>query len=542
MFRLKTKISTYIFLIVILFLVVDIVGYFYLKQHLASNHAKEQLILFSNIQRHSSDLLSKLLYKYSLEKEPLHQKHTEVLAYVEKHGYDTNLSEIHARINRGLSSTPYNIYVTDDNLVIRNTTLSSDQGFDLSFAQPLFENHRKNGIIGVSAPIFETFSTHFNSYSDSYLNSPNHHKILQVSYTYTGIEENLDALRTLIDNDPRIKDAKAYILFSDGYVGDFLFKSFKPYKPTLEEVKERINGGIKLSNELSANEIIYHPITVDGVSDRYKAVYFVQKSPIFDDAKIIYSVVFDEENYTQNVKRLNMLMGILTLFGLAAIYALYKIRFKESLLLQKDKFVRHSVHEIKTPLSIIALNNQMRIQQYGTDDFSKEIDSAIKVLSNSYDDMTFLMTNQNVTYPIESIMLGSFVHERVRYFHDIAQSNGRMIDFESQGKCEIQMSSIELTRLIDNNLSNAIKYSSINSTIKVSVDHNAVSIQTQGKAIEDTKKIFDKYTREVDTSGGFGLGLSIVKDIAHKYDIKIGVESNEGINLFVYTFHCKGVE
>jgi signal transduction histidine kinase len=528
------------FFIVALFLSIDVLGYFYIKANLGTNHSKEQLILFSNIQRNSSDLLSKLLYKYSLQKDTLGKKHLEVLNYVERNGYDTNLSVIQSRINQGFENKPYNIYITDDNLIIKNTTLPSDYGFNLSFAKLLFDNHKKENRVGVSAPIFETFSTKFNSYTDSYLPYPNQKKILQVSYTYDGIEQNLNALRNLIDLNPHIKDAKAYILFSDGYVGDFLFKSFKPYKPTLPEVEERINGGLKLSNDLSTNQITYNRLTIDGVSDRYKAVYFVQKSPIFDDAKIIYSVVFDEDEYNKSLRNLNGFIFLLTLFGLFAIYAIFKIRFKEFLLHQKDIFVKHSVHEIKTPLSIISLNNQLRVKKFGEDDFSKEIDSAVKILTNSYDDMTFLMTNKNVAYKVELIDLNAFVGERIKYFKDIAQSYGRDIRYSANSECAIRISDIELTRLIDNNLSNAIKYSDIHSTIVVTLTKNILCFKTYGQTIEDHERIFEKYVREHDSNGGFGLGLSIVKDITQKYNIGIEVESENGENGFCYTFPCEG--
>lgn len=542
MLKQKTKISTFMFFIVALFLSIDILGYFYIKENLVSNHSKEQLILFSNIQRNSSDLLSKLLYKYSLQKDILEKKHIEVSSYVDQHGVDCNLTNIQSQINQGFKNQPYNIYITDDNLIIKNTTFLPDLGFNLSFAKALFENHKKQNRVGVSAPIFETLSSKFNSYSDSYLPYPNDKKILQVSYTYNGIEQNFNTLRNLIDLNPHIKDAKAYILFSDGYVGDFLFKSFKPYKPTLQEVKKRINGGLKLSNDLSTNEISYNRLTIDGVSDRYKAVYFVQKSPIFSDAKIIYSVVFDEDEYNKKLRNLNIFMLLLTLFGLLAIYAIFKIRFKEFLLHQKDIFVKHSIHEIKTPLSIISLNNQLRVKKFGEDDFSKEIDSAIKILTNSYDDMTFLMTNKSVTYKIELIDLVIFVNERIDYFRDIAHNYGRDIRYSSNSDCVVNISNIELTRLIDNNLSNAIKYSDLHSTIIVTVTKNSLSFKTLGQPIEDSKKIFEKYMREYDSNGGFGLGLSIVKDITQKYKIGITVESESRENIFSYKFQCEGKE
>ena len=46
----------------------------------------------------------------------------------------------------------------------------------------------------------------------------------------------------------------------------------------------------------------------------------------------------------------------------------------------------------------------------------------------------------------------------------------------------------------------------------------------------------------VTVNGGFGLGLSIVKDITQKYTIGITVESENGENVFSYKFQCEGEE
>ncbi len=49
-------------------------------------------------------------------------KHKEVLKYLETHAYDGDLSKIYEKINEGLADKPYNIYITDENLIIKNTT------------------------------------------------------------------------------------------------------------------------------------------------------------------------------------------------------------------------------------------------------------------------------------------------------------------------------------------------------------------------------------------------------------------------------------
>ncbi len=533
----KLKLSTIMFIILGLFIVVSFFGYFTIKQQLSLNHLKEETILFANIKNSSSDLLSKLLYKFSKQKDILESKHHLALAYIKEHGVDANLTNLHKKLNQNLASNPYNIYITDDNYVIQNSTFAPDIGFDLSFAKGLFDTHKAQKQIGVSAPIFETLSMNFNSYSDSYLPYPNDKKILQVSYTYEKeINENLTAVQNLIEQHPHIKDVKAYILFSDGYVGDFLFKSFKPYKPTLEEVKKRMATGEKLADEMSFNEIVA-PLIIDGEVDRYKAVYIAQQSPIFDDAKIIYEVVFDDYDYNQKLEYLLLGVFLVTFFGIFGILAIFKIRFKEEIFKQNKNFIQHSIHEIKTPLSIITLNTQLRTKKYGKDEFSDDIDSALKVLKNSYDDMSFALTSKKYDYPVSPLVLGEFVFKRVEYFQSIAQSYGKNIILQCDSNCKVTISEIELIRLIDNNLSNGIKYSKIGTDIEVKLLENHLTFQTKSDKIEDVEGIFWKYNRQTNEDDGLGLGLGIVYDIAEKYGILIEVQS-EDLTLFSYKFPC----
>lgn len=526
-------------MILIIFLLISAAGYIVLRESIITNHEKDTQILFYNIQSQTSDLLSKLLYKYTVQKNELLKKHEIVTNYIHTHGTNplaVNLAEIQSIINADTQNNPYNIYISDKNLVIRNTTYAKDLGFDLSFAKQEFDEHFEKNITGICTPLFEKSSKQFFSYADSYLDK-NKSGVLQVSYTYADSRNKFLEIQNIIAKYPNIKNAQAYIMVDTGFVNDIILKEYESYKPDLKEILARIDEGTKVNNKLINANLITDNFTKDGVA--YRAIFLSTQSAIFDNTKIVYSLLLDERILENRLQNLNISIFIITFLGLIAILVAANMRTKEIKLHEQDAFVQSSMHEIKTPLSIITLNNELRELEFGKDEYSSEIESAIKTLKTSYDDMSFTITKDKLVYPLEIIILGEVLQERVEYFKTIANSNAKSIVLSVTSLCKIEMSLVELVRLIDNNLSNAIKYSEQNSVITVTLKDNILSFHNVGKTIEDTKHIFDKYFRENSVMGGYGLGLNIVKDIAKKYLVTIALDSNaQNGTTFTYKLKC----
>lgn len=217
------------------------------------------------------------------------------------------------------------------------------------------------------------------------------------------------------------------------------------------------------------------------------------------------------------------------------IFIIYKVREKEYILSYKDKFIEHSIHEIRTPLSIINLNLQLKNENIGVDKYSKKIEGALRTLRNSYEDMSFLHIKSKIKYKIENLSLKNSLEDRVKYFELIAQTQNRTLHLEIINDIFMDISQIELERLIDNNISNAIKYCEVDTTIKIILKDNILKFISNADEIKDKNAIFQRYVRENQSLGGHGIGLSIVKDICDKYGIKIEVISENSENIFLYT-------
>ncbi len=206
-----------------------------------------------------------------------------------------------------------------------------------------------------------------------------------------------------------------------------------------------------------------------------------------------------------------------------------------------DNFIKDSMHEINTPLSIIKVNIGLHNRKFPQSKYLQRIQVATKTLSTIYDDMDYLIKNRRIVFKEERIDLKAFLKERVEYFHEIADMKNIHLSCLECDEVSIMFNTTQLQRIIDNSISNSIKYSNDTSNIEISL-HNRNSIcemsfKDYGIGMKNPKKIFERYYRESSQVGGFGIGLNIVKDIIDEHKISLHVSSvyKEG-STFTYTF------
>ena len=197
-----------------------------------------------------------------------------------------------------------------------------------------------------------------------------------------------------------------------------------------------------------------------------------------------------------------------------------------------DRFIKDTTHELNTPLSTILANIEMMDKEVMAPKNIKKLDrinSAAKSVSVLYKDLTYITLEHNRSNEDEDINLQELIKQRVEYFDALAHS--KQITF----KLELSYSTIhidknKITRVIDNLISNAIKYNKRGGYIKLTTKEHFFSIEDSGIGIAKEKLpyMFDRYMRFDSSEGGFGIGLSIVKNITKEYNIKIETTSTLG--------------
>lgn len=216
------------------------------------------------------------------------------------------------------------------------------------------------------------------------------------------------------------------------------------------------------------------------------------------------------------------------------------VEFTQELLEKQDRFVKNAIHEINTPLSIILMNIDLYNLKFDKNPYLLKIEAAVKVLDNIYEDLAYVVKKDRQIYTKSMIDFSTFLRERVEYFEDVAEGNKLCISCDILNDVYILFNEIELQRICDNNISNAIKYSFENKPLHVRLYEKhegfVFEVENCGETIMAPDKLFDRYYREDKARGGFGLGLNIVKEICDAQGVLVEVFSFNQVSTFRYTF------
>lgn len=215
--------------------------------------------------------------------------------------------------------------------------------------------------------------------------------------------------------------------------------------------------------------------------------------------------------------------------------------YSQSLLDTQRHFLRYAVHETNTPLAVIMANIELYEMELGEHPNLKNIEAATKNIFGIYDDLSYLTQQDKVLYPKQYIILSEFIQSRMDFFDIVAKQSKvyfKLIDYAPEAK--LYFNETKLQRIIDNNITNAIKYTHANHEISITLSHTEekvyFTIASHSSEIEDSTRIFDAYYREDTIQEGLGLGLNLVKTICKEENVIIEINSTELLTTFSYIF------
>jgi signal transduction histidine kinase len=219
-----------------------------------------------------------------------------------------------------------------------------------------------------------------------------------------------------------------------------------------------------------------------------------------------------------------------------------------SALRQRDEFLSVASHELKTPITTIKLQIQMRKRFLRRGDESVYAPEKVNALLNTtenqvarlsrlVDDMLDVsrIENGKLSLNLERVELSSLVEGILEGFSAQFEVAGCAVTFEEKGEAYGNWDRYRLEQVIANLFTNAIKYGGghpVEIRVRAEEGRAILSVRDRGMGIapENHERVFKRFERinERDRISGLGLGLFITREIVEMHSGRIWIESRVG--------------
>jgi len=303
---------------------------------------------------------------------------------------------------------------------------------------------------------------------------------------------------------------------------------FQNYKQGLYSIDDQIRSQMKICSF----DLKCEGLEVDFVSKTEKtklrqlykdgAVYSFFDIPTVDD--YLLKITLPQKDYKKRISLLQnelfkkfifytFLIGVLSF-----LFSLYALRPLKKALDLNEEFVKDILHDINTPLSSLIINFKLFKKEIGENRKIERMESSVSTIVSLQNNLKSFLDNSLLQK--EKFDLFDIVNEKIKYF--------KMLYPYMQFKIKKQKYLVftnkdALSRILDNLINNACKYSKKDATISIRMDKNILYIKDDGYGIKNIKKVFNRFYKE--NQRGVGIGMHIVKKLCDELKIDIVVKS-----------------
>lgn len=216
----------------------------------------------------------------------------------------------------------------------------------------------------------------------------------------------------------------------------------------------------------------------------------------------------------------------------------------------KDKILKVVAHDLRNPVGAIANISSILLEEIEFSTGHRRLMEAIKESSwqsiNMINDLLNANTNQPSNLKMEMINVSDLILKSVDQLGFKAKEKRQLIKVEIINDVKINADQEKLGRVISNLITNAIKFSPLDTEIKIRMERKAgmleLIVEDNGIGIPPllSANVFEMFSnaKRQGTSGeqSFGIGLSFSKQIieAHKGKIWFESEVNKGTIFYIH--------
>lgn len=215
------------------------------------------------------------------------------------------------------------------------------------------------------------------------------------------------------------------------------------------------------------------------------------------------------------------------------------LRIQNFVKYQKELFIG-TAHELKTPLAVIKLKNQVTLIKKRT---PEEYIEALKVTNKTVDEMNIIVSNilnigrqegMQLDKPQEVDII-ALLQQKADDFNLLAANEGKTLEmsFEPNGFMAILQVGL-LNQIVQNFLQNALKFTPKDKRVMLRSSLNSygllIEVIDEGCGIDESSDLFAPFKRE-GNKPGVGLGLFLAKSAADALGAKISIKNRtDGVN------------
>ncbi|MBI3132514.1 MAG: PAS domain-containing protein [Acidobacteria bacterium] len=228
-----------------------------------------------------------------------------------------------------------------------------------------------------------------------------------------------------------------------------------------------------------------------------------------------------------------------------ALLTVHDVTRQETLETTRQKFISNVSHELKTPVAGIRLAAEnLQLGKLVSEEGEQSLGSILRAserMSLLLQDVAELSRIETGALKLEvlEIEVEGFARQVISDFALPARSRRMKLEVEmghDVAGLKVKADPLRLHQLLDNLISNALKFSPEGSAVKLSLMREGawlawtVKDEGPGIALNEQGRIFERFWRSERMRGipGTGLGLSIVKHLARLMDGEVTVESEFG--------------
>ncbi|MBN1993836.1 MAG: GAF domain-containing protein [Anaerolineae bacterium] len=212
----------------------------------------------------------------------------------------------------------------------------------------------------------------------------------------------------------------------------------------------------------------------------------------------------------------------------------------------KNTFLGIAAHDLRGPIGFIQMITHF-LSEPSEDVSPAEMESFIKDINQQTTHMLVLIDDLldvtqieagKLTLKLGTVALDQFMAAVVARHAKVAASKGTRVILETTPHGSVMADPARLQQVVDNLISNAVKYSPPGSMVKVGVrqtgDGWRINVQDEGPGLtaEDRRHLFQNFARlSARPTGGeksIGLGLAITRRMVEAHGGEIGVDSEPG--------------